>query len=125
MCLRLEDDAHYFSIASEDIICYKVILEKDSDYFTPYHCSEIAIGGLYNSKIDVRFDFNIYTVEQALHSFCNLVDAQRLHSGFNTSEFTYRIVKCCIPQGSTYYKGWFQILASYASDKLRYDEIIY
>lgn len=120
MCLNISKTA-VVETAEEDIICYKVVKMYNNEYFTRYRDFHIEIGKTYLSELnafrDDNKDFDYDIVEEGLHSYCNERSA---HASFNN----YFKVKCTIPKGSLYYKGLFSECESYASNCLRYDEII-
>ncbi len=86
---------------------------KECDYITPYRETGVEIGETYKSSLVKNEDGE---VDYGLHSFENLEDAKR--DGGDT------YVKCIIPKGSQYYIGKFGCSISYASDTLKYLEII-
>lgn len=120
MCLRVTNPSVLLE-AVEDIVCYKVICKyiHKNGYHTPYRLFPITIGDTYKSKLELIEREYKYgnSVEKGLHSFCNLDDVLTIDS----AEI---IVKCIIPKGSKYYKGYFDGDASYASDTLYYEEIL-
>lgn len=79
---------------------------------TFFRATPIEIGETYTSEIKV----NNYTIHKALHSFCYKKDA-RVYGNF-------KVAKCIIPKGSIYYRGIFGSVPSYASNQLKYVEII-
>lgn len=87
--------------------------ERVRNLVTPYYAHRIECGETYTSKIVLYGRWPNKTIEQALHSYKNV------------SSLEYRDIyaKCTIPKGSTYYIGEFDDEVSYASNKLRYDEI--
>lgn len=118
MCLILEKDSPV-KLAKNDIICYKLLIKNAGKYYTPYRDYRIIIGQTYMSKLEL-FQRDTYDkIEDGLHSYANLSDVSELYEASS-----YYIVKCCIPKGSCYYQGIFNSKDSYASDCLRYDEII-
>ena len=79
-------------------------------YITYYQKCEIEIGEIYHSEINKCVD----TIHEALHSYA-----------FKPIQNKGKIlVKCIIPKGSTYYVGDFDGSPSYASDTIKYVEII-
>ena len=83
---------------------------------TPYQRFPIEIGETYESDLIKRYGNQIY---KGLHSFGNLNEA--IEDAKLDCDI---IVKCIIPKGSTYYIGKFNDKVSYASNKLKYLEII-
>jgi hypothetical protein len=112
-------------IALWNIVCYKCIhvlqCEGETTYHTPYMRSKVQLGKTYTSKI-YRFKT---VVDEAIHSFCDLGDVQSciaiLSDGGTLNSI---VVKCIIPMGSVYYKGHFWGAKSYASNRLKYVEIM-
>lgn len=118
MCLELKENAK-LQIAKKDITCYKVIRESDDNNFlTPYCFFEVKIGETYTSELVILRGY----VYEGLHSFKYLKGAREELKEWNRKY--YRIAKCIIPKGSSYYIGDFVNGISYASDKLTYIEII-
>jgi hypothetical protein len=89
---------------------------KDSTILTPYQNVEIKIGETYKSKL-IKNDS---LIEDGIHSFKSLKVAKRLAS-FDENKF---VAKCIIPKGSEYYIGNFNDYVSYASDTLKYVEVL-
>lgn len=90
----------------------KILIDHEKNQFiTPYQDVIVEMGKTYRSKIKVsRWN----EIEQALHSYVDIpVD----------EDFPY-IAKCIIPEGATYYEGTFDGKRSYASNKLKYINII-
>ena len=84
----------------------------DLKIVTPYRDFLVEIGKTYNSELIKKDEY----VHEGLHSFKNLDDAKKHHTGI--------YVECIIPKGSKYYEGKFDIDDAYASDKLTYVKII-
>ena len=122
MCLIITSTQNY-SFAKVDIVVYKILIcnESINDEYrltTPFYHHPITIGRTYRS----RFSFNNEgDVEKALHSFSNLDDARRFARSYGSYG---RIIKCQIPKGSKYYKGYFGKYLSYASSRITYLEEI-
>lgn len=79
---------------------------------TPYRRMPIEIGETYHSQLER----NDGEVEVGLHSFASAEDAKNDGGGI--------VVKCVIPKGSKYYIGTYHDNVSYASDTLKYVEVI-
>ena len=79
---------------------------------TPYRNFPIEIGKTYDSEL-IKKDKYVY---EGLHSYKNLDDVKKHHTGI--------YVECIIPKGSKYYEGKFVDNDAYASDKLTYVKII-
>ena len=93
-----------------------VIAGKPTDiittYYTPYQNFRVEIGQTYYSELEVIGN----NVEKALHSFEHLDDCKADGGGV--------YVKCIIPKGSEYYYGLFNDASSYASNALKYLELV-
>ena len=122
MCLELKKYSKP-KIAKKDIICYKALLKLDDGILrTPYQNSPIKIGEIYQSNI---INKNC-KIEIGIHSFENIEDILRWVNRCYLSIYLERLlkVKCIIPKGAKYYKGMFLEFNSYASNELKYIEII-
>lgn len=94
--------------------------ETISGFKTPYMDAKVEIGKTYISNLDSIEAKDGDKVEKGLHSYEGLNSAI-----YNTCEFgTTYIAQCIIPKGARYYKGTFFDEGSYASDILKYVEII-
>jgi hypothetical protein len=89
---------------------------KDSIILTPYQKVEIKIGETYKSEL-IKYGS---LIDEGIHSVKNLEDANYFVS-FDEKRF---VSKCIIPKGSEYYIGNFNGYDSYASDTLKYVEIL-
>jgi hypothetical protein len=85
-------------------------------FSTPFRNVEIEIGKIYKSKL-IKYNS---LIEEGIHSFENLEDT-KLIASLDEDLF---VVKCIIPKGSKYYIGKFDGYVSYASDTLKYVEIL-
>jgi hypothetical protein len=85
-------------------------------FLTPIQDVEIEIGETYKSKL-IK---NGLLVEEGIHSFKNLEDVNYFAS-FDKNSF---VVKCIMPKGSEYYVGKYGDHVSYASDTLKYVEVL-
>jgi hypothetical protein len=89
---------------------------KVLSFSTPYRNVEIKIGEIYKSKL-IKYDS---LIDEGIHSFKNLKDANYFAS-FDEKRI---VAKCIIPKGSEYYVGKYGDYVSYASDTLKYAEIL-
>lgn len=123
MCLEVNDGVRIPEIATEDIICYKVIKKVGKFYETPYKYMPVKMKGKYKSILD---DPLFYQVDRGFHSFANKEAAEiELQYWYNTTScYNCMIAECIIPKGAFYYKREFDRLSSYASDKINYIKII-
>lgn len=112
MCLIVKGDGTP-NIANRDIVCYKAVWQFSDRLCTYYRDVPIKLGKQYRSKL--VYDYG--EVEIGLHSLSSKEEARRL---FNHAI----VVKCIIPKGSRYYVGTFGSSRSYASNKIKYLEII-
>ena len=115
MCLELKSKRSF--VATKDKVVYKhVISFHDNKFLTSFIKTLVGMGKTYESKIS----FNRYKqIEEGLHSYPNLSDAEQEAQHFNEV-----LVKCVIPAGSTYYSGTFDGRKSIASNKLKYIKVI-
>jgi hypothetical protein len=97
----------------EKIIINGIELPKKDFYITPYRNVNIEIGETYTSKLEKPL---FYEINIGIHSFCDLIDAK------NDGGDVY--AKCIIPKGSEYYEGTFCDCSSYASNTIKYLELI-
>lgn len=100
---------HSIKIDGEDYI------PKYADcLITPYRDFKVEIGSEYTSE----FTLVNNSVRKGLHAYKFLKDTKI----YSTTENV--IVKCIIPKGANYYEGTFMGDEAYASDRLKYVEII-
>lgn len=149
MCLEISNNAKE-QYATEDIVCYKVIKRYErfgSDpydnmiiigyfYNTPFQDARVEIGKTYRSQLRKVVN-TTHKIEEGIHSCVSYEDAQKTCRLLGTLSY-YAIAKCIIPKGSKFYVGYFgpsnvvhrdnehniTILNSYASNKLKYVEIV-
>lgn len=90
----------------------KILIDyKENQFVTPYQRVIVEMEKTYRSKIKVsRWN----EIEQALHSYVDIP---------TDNAYPY-IAKCIIPEGAIYYEGIFLEKRSYASNKLKYINII-
>lgn len=128
MCLDLSFIKFFSKTASEDIVCYKFLrvnfpnyirnyypLKSSSHiYLTPYQNVPVQIGNTYSSVLRRQG----LLINQGLHSLVNYKDLENLMLNDCIK------VKCIIPKGAKYYVGTFKGFASYASNQIKYLNII-
>ncbi len=149
MCLILRHNSRLIR-ARKDRVVYKMVTKnyKDTYFKTPYQNVPVSLGKTYYSELIVNANWDkvtssIAVVHKGLHSFVNLRDAVRLANYRNAWYKRYglfntvtAIVTCVIPKGSYYVKGDFMApatmtnkrglyIASYASDTIKYKDVIY
>jgi len=121
MCLTLSKWGFIPRIALTNIKCYKVLNKTEFAngrilYTTPYQNYEINMGTTYISKLDKKYG----GIHEGLHSFKHIKNAR---IPFRECKNPI-VVECLIPVWSIYYKGTFNHVDSYASNKLTYLKII-
>ena len=127
MCLRLE----YLKpkIADKNIICYKLVkrTKVKGIYESIFQKFEYTIKKLYTNNISIECSNSVikhfeiqdiegrdYYIEEGMfHSYANCS-----HSALNHAPDEF-IVKCIIPKGAYYYKGYYKGLTSYASSQIK------
>lgn len=102
------------SCCIDRIIVNEHKLVKVKGYRTPYRYYPIIIGKIYTSLL-LHNEYTC-TITKGLHSFTNQLDAQNDGDGV--------VAKCIIPKGSAYYEGYFDNKKSYASNCIKYLEIV-
>ena len=116
-------------IANDPITVYKVVVSREGliGYLTPYQEAYVQLGKTYYSDINIRKEDGAYNVYEALHSFVD-IPASLQHMIIPMSGYCSVILKCIIPKGSEYYKGFSifsgEARAAYASNKLKYIKVI-
>ena len=93
-----------------------MIPNKNTTFTTPFQAAKVKIGETYESGLILEEYIAWNEIEIGLHSFANYKGIRRLKCNI--------IVKCIIPKGSEYFIGLFDGKTSYASNKLKYIEII-
>jgi hypothetical protein len=119
MCLKTEQRKP--KIATEDIICYKIIHKDMTSLFHKEFKWEF--GKVYHTEMTTtRISFLTHTmVEQGFHSYSTLKATRK---GYYSSSEPCIVVKCTIPKGSEYYTGNHGVRDGYASEKIIINEII-
>lgn len=132
MCLKIRKNAKV-KTAEKDIVCYKVVEKRAKyGYVTPFFNMPISIGEEYGD-VSLEKKDNIYeiVVEEGYHSLKTFEDAADYTAMLMlVHRVCFTIIKCVIPKGAKYYNGWTPIFGcklynSYASDKIRYVEVVY
>ncbi len=146
MCLSV--DTLEASVASEDIICYKVLhyYQMDSKFhaehgkpgtphnrllLSPFYSyryyddgngrenfPNLPLGQVHTSSAPVNVGHKL--VDKGLHTFVHRKDAEKLALGFIAyhTKKDYYVFTCIIPKGTRYFEGLFSSYPSYASDQL-------
>ena len=131
-------------ITAKDIVCYKVLCEKNGDYFTPYmyrRVNENVISGKYPLHDDTASDIyplhNVFSEKNSdrfltgagfIHSFKGFRSAKQLCYDLSLRHSNnYIVYKCIIPAGTRYYKGKDEYLGvhAYAAEKIKFVEEVY
>lgn len=100
--------------AVSSVVVDGVEMFKRDNLKTTYQNANVKIGKTYKSELKREpLEINV-----GLHSFKNLDDAKR--DAYNICIFA----KCIIPKGSKYYIGFYKSYTSYASNKLKYVDIV-
>lgn len=104
------------------------MLLHELDYVTLYHTTyvnaKIEIGNTYTSSLSRDNDLLKSYIETGLHAFVCEKDVSKYLKRSHENKRYAVIVKCLIPKGSKYYVGTFYGYKSYASDTLKYLEIL-
>lgn len=110
MCLELLSKK---LVAKEDIVCYKILIKRGNELYTPYQ--EVKIKpGIFKATGTLSEDCRTRrkTVrEGVIHTFAKYDQALDEKGGKNTL-----IYKCVIPKGTNYYIGLFEAFLSYGSE---------
>ena len=119
-------------IADKDIIWYKLVerTKIKGIYKSNYQGFEYIIRQLYTNNLDIRFanksikhyfytDF--YKIEEGMfHSYVN-----HLYPAILRSLPNHTLLKCIIPKGAYYFKGYYGNYSSYASSQIKILEEIW
>ena len=111
MCMYIKNQDIKPLIAEEDITCYKVMIREDNGQLIsmvkdfPYELNKT-----YHSEIGLRNfttllkGYIISTVEEGFHSYKDIKNATLDYVCYLSGGTV--MVKCIIPKGSIYYKGY-------------------
>ena len=94
-------------------------------YLSSYYSREIYFNKETCSQITIAHTMNREIIEAGLHSYKYKKDAENQAKFYKET-----LVKCIIPEGTTYYTGFFsneysaEKIPNYVSDKLIYTEVI-
>ena len=116
-------------IADKDIICYKLVKRTKTKgvYKSSFQEFEYIIRQLYTNNLDIKSINKItkYTIMTA-YSYTNYIEEGMFHS---YASYLYPVIlsplpncallKCIIPKGAYYFKGYFNCLPSYASSQIK------
>ena len=141
MCLTISKNNLKSITAEQDIVCYKVLkkLPNRDILNAPIYNFEYCFGIVYSTHKDYFEDINIcddeeYLIEYGFHSFVELSDAVRFKErllDITRHAFDFVVVKCTIPNGTSYYQGR-QVFAlydehspnGYCSEAIRIESIV-
>ena len=116
-------------IADKDIICYKLVerTKIKGIYKSSFQRFEYVIRQLYTNNIDIRFADRV--IRNLCPSYPHLskyaVEEGMFHSYANKSSPIlsplpwWALLKCIIPKGAYYFKGYFDDCPSYASSQIK------
>ena len=135
MCLLIKPNEKPMT-AKRDMVCYKVVekwvyADRSFNYITPFYNMVVVMGDTYytNKGLDkTPLDDEKDAVDEGYHSIRTLREAKIYHNKFLDLPKRYILVKCIIPKGAQYYKGycpfWGRRYNSYVSDHIKYIEEI-
>jgi hypothetical protein len=114
----IDENVKSIKVDGVEIIKDGCILDnaKVLTFLTPIQKAKIKIGETYKSKL-IKYGSSI---EEGIHSFENFEVANY----FTISVKDRIVAKCIIPKGSEYYVGEYDGYVSYASDTLKYVEVL-
>ena len=113
-------------IADKDIVCYKLVKRTKIKgvYKSSFQGFEYIIRQLYTNNLDIRFANksmkwyfykSFYKIEEGMfHSYVS-----NLNPIILSCLPDYTLVKCVIPKGAYYFKGFFESFPSYASSQIK------
>ena len=143
MCLVVDSDKE-FSVAENDIKCYKVVLgnwtnSNFAKYSTPYQYMSVCIGEHYKAseEPDFRYYYKDFSRDiwpkmlrgGAYHSFLTLedaiVEAEYVDKYNNPWAQDVHVVECTIPAGAKYIEGTYENYGNREVPSIASTEIIY
>ena len=113
-------------IADKDIICYKLVKRTKTKgvYKSNYQGFEYVIRQLYTNNLGIRFVnknmkryfyTGFYRIEEGMfHSYVS-----HLYPAILRPLPNHTLLKCIIPKGAYYFKGFFESFPSYASSQIK------
>ena len=111
-------------IADKDIVCYKLVVRTKIKgiYKSYFQGFEYIIRQLYTNNLDIRFAnksmkryfyTGFYKIEEGMfHSYVS-----HLYPAILRPLPNHTLLKCIIPKGAYYFKGFFESFPSYASSQ--------
>lgn len=148
MCLELLEENKKILTATEDIVCWKLLIRSIEDcgdsgnvqirYYTPYRCFEYFPGTTMKDKLRVdkrksaaygltglrgNITISHRVTQGCFHTYKNREDAMEEMKKLMVNQYYHGVVvKCVIPKDTKYYEGFYwnvtQIYPSYASKEL-------
>ena len=110
-------------IADKDIICYKLVkrTEIKGVYKSNIQRFEYIIRQLYTNYFDIKYvdmlikrRYNLFAIEEGMfHSY-----ASNVYSILKPLQYCI-LLKCIIPKGAYYFKGYYGNYPSYASSQIK------
>ena len=112
-------------IADKDIICYKLVKRTKIKgiYKSSFQGFEYVIRQLYTNNIKIKFSYKFikdgsffgYFIEEGMfHSYVS-----HLYPVILSPLPNHTLLKCIIPKGAYYFKGYFDDCPSYASSQIK------
>ena len=109
-------------IANKDIVCYKLVerTKIKGIYKSHFQGFEYIIRQLYTNYFDIKYvdmlikrRYNLFAIENGMfHSYVNYLSAMTILPNCVT-------LKCIIPKGAYYFKGYYGNYPSYASSQIK------
>ena len=116
MCLYVRREDSYVNphIATEDIICYKVLYRtSQAKYYTPFREVNCKLNSLFIANANDIYDpydiINIVKSSGFIHAYTNLSTACKIRDSFNYlnkyNNIHYFCVECIIKKDTAYFIG--------------------
>ena len=112
-------------IADKDIICYKLVKRTKikSIYKSSFQGFEYIIRQLYTNNLDIRFANK--SIKRSFYKCFYIIEEGMFHS-YASNLYPIlsplpncALLKCIIPKGAYYFKGYFDDCPSYASSQIK------
>ena len=112
-------------IADEDIVCYKLVnrTKIKGIYKSSFLAFEYIIRQLYTNNLDIRFANK--SIKRSFYKRFYIIEEGMFHSYASNlypilSPLPWcALLKCIIPKGAYYFKGFFVSFPSYASSQIK------
>ena len=107
MCLKLKNGEKNIEVADAPIICYKVLRDRNGDYFSPFYDFEYVVGEEFYDIHSIEDVLDDYYANYGFHTYERLEDAKRMKKILEkeNKENKYIVCACKIPMGARYYSG--------------------